>query len=96
MAKTAAKRAQPRIGGGGRRRSSVDSRQMELFSAPVSVPEMAPLPAPLNAPASVSYPADLFEAASVDAQRAKLPAPTIIEEPPSAANDLSSFFNTLT
>jgi hypothetical protein len=87
MAKTAAKRAQPRISGGGRRRSIVDCRQMELFSGPVSEPEMALLHAPINAPAQVSYPADLFEACSVDAQRAKTPGPTRMEEPPSAAND---------
>lgn len=87
MAKAAAKKVQPRVSGGSRRRSYVDCRQMELFSALVCEPEMAPLPAPIRAPALVSYPADLFEAASVDAQRAKPPGPTRIEEPPSAAND---------
>jgi hypothetical protein len=58
---------------------------MEHFSALVSEPEMAPLPAPIGAPALC--PADLFEECSVDAQRAKPPGPTRIEEPPSAAND---------
>jgi hypothetical protein len=60
---------------------------MELFSALVSEAETALLPAPISALAVVSYPADLFEAASVDAQRAKPPGPTRFEEPPSAAND---------
>ena len=85
MAKTAATLAQPRVGGGGRRRSIVDCRQMELFSAPVSEPAMTPLPAPISAPELVSFAADLFEAANVDAQRAK--PPTKIEEPPPPAND---------
>ena len=85
MAKAAAKKVQPRVSGGGRRRSSVDSRQMELFSAPVSEPAMTPLPAPISAPELVSFAADLFEAANVDAQRAK--PPTKIEEPPPPAND---------
>ena len=58
---------------------------MELFSGRVSEAATEPRPAPISAPARVSYPADLFEAASVDAQRAK--PPTKIEEPPSAAND---------
>jgi hypothetical protein len=87
MAKTAAKRAQPRMGGGGRRRSIVDCRQMELFSAPLLEPEIAPRPALNSAPAPVSYPADLFDACSDDALSAKPPGPTRIEEPPSAAND---------
>lgn len=87
MAKAAAKKVQPRVSGGGRRRSIVDCRQMELFSAPVSELAIEPLTAPISAPAPVSYPADLFEAASVHAQRAKPPGPTRIEEPPSAAND---------
>ena len=85
MARTAAKRAQPRMSGGGRRRSLVDSRQMELSFAAAPAPLNASLPEPKNAPRS--YPADLFEACSVDAKRAKAPAPCTIEAPPIAAND---------
>jgi hypothetical protein len=85
MAKTAAKRAQSRVGGGGRRRSLVDSRQMELSFASPPAPLNPCLPEPKNA--SKSYPADLFEACSVDAKRAKAPAPCTIEAPPVAAND---------
>lgn len=48
---------------------------------------MAPLPVPISAPASISYPADLFEACSVDSGSAKPPVSTKIKEPPSAAND---------
>lgn len=85
MAKTAAKRSQPRVSGGGRRRSLVDSRQMELSFASPPEPFITPLPEPKNAPKS--YPADLFEACSVDAKLAKAPAPCKIEAPPVAAND---------
>lgn len=46
---------------------------------------MTPLRAPISAPELVSFAADLFEAANVDAQRAK--PPTKIEEPPPPAND---------
>ncbi len=85
MARTAAKRAQPRMSGGGRRRSLVDSRQMELSFASQPDHVIAPLTEPKNAPKS--YPADLFEACSLDAKRAKAPAPCTIEAPPVAAND---------
>lgn len=85
MAKTAAKRAQPRMGGGGRRRSLVDSRQMELSFAAAPEPVRTPRPAQSHVPRS--YPADLFEACSVDAKRAKAPATFKIEAPPVAAND---------
>jgi hypothetical protein len=50
-------------------------------------------PEPVNAvlaersTAPKSYPADLFEKCSVDAKRAKAPAPCTIEAPPVAAND---------
>jgi hypothetical protein len=85
MAKTAAEQAKPRVSGGGRRRSLVDSRQMELSFASQPEPVIAPLPEPKNA--SKTYPADLFEACSVDAKRTKAPAPCKIEAPPVAAND---------
>ena len=86
MAKTAAKRAQPRMSGGGRRRSSVDSRQMELFSAPASEAHIAPRPELTSALAPPSFQADLFEAARVDAQRAAAPVPTRFEAEPAGAN----------
>lgn len=61
---------------------------MELFSGLVSEPAMEPLAAPIGAPVLPgSFPADLFEAASVDAHRAKPAGSTRIEEPLSAAND---------
>jgi len=85
MARTAAKRTQPRMSGGGRRRSLVDSRQLELSFAAAPAPLNVSLPEPKNA--SKSYPADLFEACSVDAKHAKALAPCTIEAPPVAAND---------
>lgn len=86
MARIAAKRTQPRASGGGRRRSIVDSRQMEMLFTPAPEPATAPLPE-LKV-ASKSYPADLFEACRVDARRAKaLPVQIKIEAPPVAAND---------
>lgn len=85
MAKTAATRAQPRMGGGGRRRSLVDSRQMELPFASAPEPVNAPCLGQSHAPKS--HPADLFEACSVDARRAKAPDKCKIEAPPVAAND---------
>ena len=85
MARTAAKRAQPRVSGGGRRRSFVDSRQMELSFAAAPEPVNAQLPESRNA--TKSYPDDLFAAARVDVQRVKAPVPCEIEAPPVAAND---------
>lgn len=82
MAKTAAKRAQPRMSGGGRRRSLADSRQMELSFASAPVPATATLPEPEYAPRS--YPADLFEACSVDARRARVPVQSTIDAQPAA------------
>ncbi|MBU6408724.1 MAG: hypothetical protein KGS44_16625 [Alphaproteobacteria bacterium] len=85
MAKTAATRAQPRMGGGGRRRTSVDSRQMELSFAPTSEPTASAFPPTVSVHAR-SYPRDLFEACSVDA--GALQAPRKIEKLPQfAAND---------
>ena len=84
MAKAAAKQARPRMGGRGRRRSSVDSRQMELVFASAPQPVLAPPSQLKRAPAS--YPVDLFEACSVDAGARQ--APRKIEKLPQfAAND---------
>ena len=85
MAKTAAKRARPRMSGGGRRRSLADSRQMELSFASASERTGSPLPAAASVNAR-SYPADLFEACSVDAGARQ--APRKIEDLPRVvAND---------
>jgi hypothetical protein len=87
MAKAAAKKVQPRVSGGGRRRSIVDCRQMELFSAPVSEPAIEPLAAPIGAAVPGSYPADLFEACQLDVRPAGAPIARNVRAPPSAAND---------
>jgi hypothetical protein len=58
---------------------------MELSFGSAPEPVNAVLAEPSAAPKS--YAVDLFEACSVDAARAKAPAPCIIEAPPVAAND---------
>lgn len=85
MARTAAKRAQPRVSGGGRRRPLVDGRQLELLFA--SAPEPVNALRPEQGHAPKSHPVDLFEACTVNARRAKAPAPCKIEAPPVAVND---------
>jgi hypothetical protein len=85
MARTAAKRAQPRVGGRGRRRLLVDSRQMELSFAAAPEPVNTLLPELRRAPKS--YPTDLFESCSVDVHSVKAPVPCKAEAPPLAAND---------
>lgn len=85
MARTAAKRTQPRASGGGRRRFIADNRQMELSFTPT--PSLAAAPLPVMTVAPKSYPADLFEACSVDARRAKAPLARNVEAPPVVAND---------
>lgn len=85
MAQTAAKRAQSRMGGGGRRRKCVDSRQMELLFASAPQPSTAPV---LDTTYTLKhYPADLFEACIVDVNPAKAARPRNIEALPVAAND---------
>lgn len=82
MARTAAKRAQPRTGGEKRKRlSTVDSRQMDFFAARSSTP------------APTKFPSDLFEfAQGRDAQAISDARPISantpkVEAPPAAADD---------
>lgn len=83
MAKTAAKRAQPRMRGGGRRRSLSDSRQMELFFAlPLEL-----TPAPESASAVLPQTAPAGGAGSPPEARPAPPVPRAIEAPPAANNN---------
>jgi hypothetical protein len=84
MAKTAAKKSEPRTSGWGRRRSRVDGRQLDLFAAPTSAPE------------SARFPVDLFDACQVDDKRPISPAaPRVDDPPPSANNDNTGEAETL-